>query len=121
MNQDKYYLFMKKCLSNHPYDDNHHILKLYEIKQGLRIIARKYQIQRILLFGSYAYGNPDRFSDLNLLVDYGRCHGLDCIGFIDETEQYFRKSVDVVNRKSISLLLKTDIGERKIVVYDELW
>ena len=121
MNDAKYQLFMKKCYSNHPYDDNKRVLKLYEIKQGLKIISIKYGIKQVYLFGSYAYGNPDRFSDFDFLVDYGSCRGLDCIGYIDELERYFRKGVDAINLKSMNNILKNDIRERKILVYDELW
>lgn len=32
-----------------------------------RIVAR-YQPQKIILFGSYAYGTPDRDSDIDLLI-----------------------------------------------------
>lgn len=31
-------------------------------------IKREYQPERIILFGSYAYGTPDRDSDIDLLV-----------------------------------------------------
>ncbi len=31
-------------------------------------IVNEYHPQRIILFGSYAYGNPDRDSDIDLLI-----------------------------------------------------
>ncbi len=112
---------MKKSYSNHPYDDNRKILQMHQIKQGLRLICPKYGIKTVYLFGSYAYNNPDRFSDLDFIVDYGKCQGLDCIGFMEELERYFRKGVDVININSVSKILKDEIKERKVLVYDQLW
>ncbi len=121
MNYHKYKLFMKRSYSNHPFDDNKRVLSMFEIKQGLRLICRKYGIQTVYLFGSYAYNNPDRFSDLDFIVDYGKCQGLNCIGFMEELERYFRKGVDVININSVSKILKDEIKERKVLVYDQLW
>jgi len=39
-----------------------------EIKQFVDIIAKTVNPDRIILFGSYAYGTPDDKSDLDLLV-----------------------------------------------------
>lgn len=34
----------------------------------LRVIVEQFEPQRIILFGSYAYGNPEEDSDIDLLV-----------------------------------------------------
>ena len=39
-----------------------------QIRQVSEEIARRFQPQRILLFGSYAYGTPTEDSDVDLLV-----------------------------------------------------
>ncbi len=39
-----------------------------EIKQAARRIARQFQPERIVLFGSYAYGKPTDDSDVDLLI-----------------------------------------------------
>lgn len=121
MNYHKYLLFMKKSYSNHPYDDNRKILQMHQIKQGLRLISPKYNINLVYLFGDYAYHNPDRFSDLDFLVDFGACVGLDRIGYVDELERYFRKGVDVINIFAINEIVKNEIREGKVLVYDKLW
>ncbi|MDH7475087.1 MAG: nucleotidyltransferase domain-containing protein [Anaerolineae bacterium] len=38
------------------------------LKEITEIIVREYQPQRIILFGSYAYGTPDADSDIDLLI-----------------------------------------------------
>ncbi len=39
-----------------------------EINAVVRRIADKFDPERIILFGSYAYGKPHRYSDVDLLV-----------------------------------------------------
>ncbi|RJQ30784.1 nucleotidyltransferase domain-containing protein [Candidatus Parcubacteria bacterium] len=42
--------------------------KTEEIKKIAEQIAKKYEPQKIILFGSYAWGNPGPDSDIDLLV-----------------------------------------------------
>ncbi len=46
---------------------NHHEMTAQVQELGERI-ARQFQPERIILFGSYAYGTPDENSDVDLLV-----------------------------------------------------
>ena len=48
-----------------------------EIKQYCDAIARAFQPERIILFGSHAYGRPHRDSDVDVLVimHHARRHG----------------------------------------------
>ncbi len=39
-----------------------------QINKIIKIIIEKYKPDRIILFGSYAYGNPNENSDLDLLI-----------------------------------------------------
>ena len=39
-----------------------------EIKKIARQVVKAYQPEKIILFGSYAYGRPDADSDLDLLI-----------------------------------------------------
>ena len=39
-----------------------------QIEKLLKIIVDKYEPEKVILFGSYAYGNPGKDSDLDLLV-----------------------------------------------------
>ncbi len=44
------------------------MVALTEIKAFSQQIVEKFQSERIILFGSYAYGQPNEDSDVNLLV-----------------------------------------------------
>jgi len=118
-NDSTYSLFMKKSFKR--YGRNKRVLALHEIKQGVSIISKKYQVSKVWLFGSYAHGNPDSKSDINLLVEYGDCQGLSCIGFMEDLEKYFQKTMDFVNKHSISKTLSEQIKKRTILIYDKLW
>ena len=57
-----------------------------EVEALSRDIAREFEPERIILFGSYARGNPRADSDVDLLVLL-RCTG-----------KPFRKSLEILNR-----------------------
>ncbi len=44
------------------------LLSLHAIRRLARAIAERFDPERIILFGSYAYGQPDKESDVDLLV-----------------------------------------------------
>ena len=44
------------------------MVQLAEIRQFSDRIAREFEPEKIILFGSYAYGQPDEDSDVDLLV-----------------------------------------------------
>jgi len=43
-------------------------ISMQTIRSMVKEIARRYNPEQIILFGSYAYGNPTPFSDVDLLV-----------------------------------------------------
>ncbi len=74
------------------------MLTLNKIKQAVWPLAIKYDVARVDLFGSYAKGNATDSSDLDFLVEF--CIGIPSIfkvmGFKEELEASFNRSVDVV-------------------------
>ena len=61
-----------------------------QIRQVSDEIARRFQPERIILFGSYAYGTPTEDSDVDLLVvmplpDKGRGRASDIRPYLDVT------------------------------------
>ena len=73
-------------------------------------IADRYGAKKIRVFGSFADGNVDDNSDLDLLVDLepGR-DLLDLIGFKQELEEHISRRVDVVTEKGLSPYLRETI------------
>ena len=79
------------------------IYTIDEIKRTVAPIAKKYNIEKVWLFGSYARGEADENSDVDLLLDYERLGGgLFAIGgvYVD-FEECFEKGVDIVAQKAM--------------------
>jgi predicted nucleotidyltransferase len=77
-----------------------------------------YEINRIILFGSYAKGTNDPLSDIDIAVD-GNISGFDFFGLTEEISDALVKSVDVINMKDIvkdSTFLEE--VEKGIILYD---
>jgi predicted nucleotidyltransferase len=65
-------------------------------------LQRKYPISELGLFGSYARGDFNDKSDIDILVDFSeRIDGFDYIRLAHELEDAFSHKIDVVSRKGI--------------------
>ncbi len=68
----------------------------------VRPVAKKYGIDRIYLFGSYARGEATKKSDVDLLIDGGSIESLfDLIRLENAFESALGKNVDVVQKSTI--------------------
>jgi len=65
---------------------NHSMVSFQEIAELSRQIAAGFQPEKIILFGSYAYGIPDNDSDVDLLV------------ILSFQGKPFRKSLEILNK-----------------------
>lgn len=74
------------------------IYSIDEIRARVKPVAEQFDIEEILLFGSYFDGLATENSDLDFVVRYGDgCRGLTCIGFMNALEAALEKKVDVIN------------------------
>ena len=80
----------------------HHILKkatTREIKKLCERIAREFRPEKIILFGSHAYGKPEWDSDVDLLV------------IMPFNGRHTRKAIEILNRVNpatgLDLLVRT--------------
>ncbi len=68
-----------------------------EIKKKTIPIAEKYGVNKMCLFGSYARGEANDESDVDLLIDEGQIRGLIAyFGFVNDLEKELGCHVDVV-------------------------
>jgi predicted nucleotidyltransferase len=82
---------------------------MYDTKQILNILKnkkkdleKKYPISELALFGSYARGDFNEHSDIDILVDFGgRIDGFDFIRLAHELEDAFSTKIDLVSRRGI--------------------
>jgi len=87
------------------------------LKSNISVVAEKYDIEKILLFGSYFDHVPNEDSDVDLIVKYGvNCRGLNRIRFMNDLEKQLKKKVDIINidfaPEFITTLDLTDEGRK---------
>lgn len=75
---------------------------LESLKQKKPELEERYNISELALFGSYARGDFDETSDIDILVDFQKSiDGFTYIRLAHELEDLFESKVDVVSRKGI--------------------
>ncbi|MCW5922105.1 MAG: nucleotidyltransferase family protein [Saprospiraceae bacterium] len=92
-------------------------------KQKLKAIAAYFQDKPVLkayLFGSYARGEANRKSDIDILVelDYTQKIGLAFFGMEAELEKLLGRKVDLLTSESLSPYVKPYIEADKILIYE---
>lgn len=76
------------------------ILKL--LLQGKQAFGKKYSVRRMALFGSYARGDQQADSDVDVLVDVDPSIGLEFVSLAREMESLMGLPVDIVSRRAVS-------------------
>lgn len=92
-----------------------------EVKEILQkhkdVIAQKYKVKELGIFGSFVRGEQEKRSDVDVLVEYYELPGL--IEFIDleiYIEKLLRKKVDLVEKEGIRPELKKRILDEVIYI-----
>lgn len=95
------------------------IYTMDEIKAKVKTVADNFDIEEILLFGSYFDGQATEDSDLDFVVRYGDgCRGLKCIRFMNALEDELGKEVDVINIEYQPRFMKQmDLQDERRKVY----
>ena len=79
-----------------------------EIREKVTPVARKYGVDSVSVFGSYARGNADDNSDVDLYIDKGNVKSLiQYFSLVNELEEVLKCHVDVVT---------TDIQDRDFLI-----
>jgi predicted nucleotidyltransferase len=81
---------------------------MYNTKQIVSLLTAKkkelekrYPISEMALFGSYARGDYNEESDIDILVDFNGKVGIEFIALAHELEDTFYTKIDLVSRKGI--------------------
>ena len=78
-------------------DINPSVLTIKQIKNRIKPVVEKYQIKEVYLFGSYARGEANNNSDVDIYCDKGNVQGLwDLTDLYDDFEKALNKKVDIV-------------------------
>ena len=72
-----------------------------KLKDALPELRKKYPIEKLALFGSYARGDQTNASDIDILVEFNGEIGWEFFDLADEIERILGHRVDLVSRKGI--------------------
>jgi uncharacterized protein len=77
-------------------------------------------VKKVYLFGSYARGEADENSDIDLLIDwdYSQHIGWEYAGWWEEIKELLHKDVDFVSIKYVSHLIENAVNKDKILIYE---
>ncbi len=89
-----------------------------EIREKVIPIAKKYDVKKISLFGSYARGEADEKSDVDFLFRKGRILGLEYFGFVNELEEEFKCHVDAVSEGISYKDFLDEIKNDEVILYE---
>lgn len=89
-----------------------------EIKQKVGVILRQAGVSRAAVFGSFARGEANKESDIDLLVEFaGQKTLLDLVALKTRLEQAVGIKVDLITYQSLSPLLRDSILREQIPLY----
>ncbi|MDR0987259.1 MAG: nucleotidyltransferase domain-containing protein [Ruminococcus sp.] len=100
------------------------IYTIDEIKERIRPVAEKYNLPAVYLFGSYARGEADEKSDIDIMIDRS---GADFskpfafFGLFNEFEESLSKEVDMITTygldESRDLNFRNNVLNEKVQIY----
>ena len=96
------------------------ILTTEHIKQVVSGFFAQKPVKKVWLFGSYARGEADENSDIDILVDLDHANpiGLDYYSWFDELAQKLNKKVDIVSAGWENKHIKPFIDKDKRIIYE---
>lgn len=89
-----------------------------EIRERIIPIAKRFDIQRVILFGSYARGEATAESDIDLIIELPEAVGLFRLAEIfDAIQAALDKNVDCLTENSIPLSLRFETLDDEVLLY----
>lgn len=89
-----------------------------EIKTIVSALAKQYGAQRVYLFGSYARGDGNDASDIDLRIDKGEIRGVQLGGLLADLEDALGVSIDLIPTGSLDPQFLTAIQEDEVLLYE---
>ncbi len=98
------------------------IYTLEDIKKMLNEVLMYTEVEKAILFGSYAKNKPTEQSDIDIIIDSnGKIKGLKYFAIIDMIKEKFNKDVDIIEKTEIdkNSRIEKEIERTGIVVYEK--
>lgn len=90
-----------------------------EIREIVAALAARYGADRIYLFGSYARGDANKDSDIDLRIDKGAIRGLQMGGLAADLEDALGIPVDLVPTGSLDSKFLNSISDDEVLLYED--
>lgn len=91
---------------------------LDEMKEIISRLAAQYGAQRVFLFGSFARGDYDEQSDIDLRIDKGSIRGLALAGLLVDLEDALGRHVDLIPTSSLDQRFLDQIRNDEVLLYE---
>ncbi len=75
------------------------------------ILAERYGVRRIGLFGSFAYGRPGEESDIDLVVDLERPLGLGFVELAEHLERLLGRKIDLLTPAGLASMREARVRD----------
>ena len=96
------------------------VLDIEDIKNAVIKSCTKYPIKRLGLFGSYARGEADEESDIDLSVEFeDKVSLMKVIGLKARLEMDLKKKVDLIEPDNIDTDVATAIAKDMVILYEK--
>ncbi|MDO4987385.1 MAG: nucleotidyltransferase domain-containing protein [Candidatus Saccharibacteria bacterium] len=94
------------------------MLTIDEIKAAVAKVGKKYGIKKAYLFGSYARGEANEESDIDLIIDKGEIHTFkDFFHLHEDLKSALGTNVDLLTDKGITPRFYQLIKNDRILIY----
>ena len=74
-----------------------------KLKEQKPVLAMKYSVRTLGLFGSFARNEQKSSSDIDLIVDFDKPIGIEFVVLAEELEKVLNLKVDLVSKKAIKM------------------
>ena len=91
---------------------------LADIQSVVSKLAKDYGAQRVYLFGSYARGDMNQNSDIDLRIDKGSIRGWELAGLLVDLEDALGIPVDLIPSGSLDARFLASIRDDEVLLYE---
>ena len=98
------------------------LISVEEIKEKMIPILKNYPVKRAILFGSFAKGEANSTSDIDLYIDTnGKLRGLDFVGLLEILVDTLGIDIDLIDKSHVDTnsLIIQEIEDGGMIIYEK--